>query len=138
MAYCTVQHIKDRKGEHKIAQLTGDATGGTVNEPTVEEAINSFAEKMDASIRKQHPGLPFDSSNKYLRDLNIEGAYLLLERDSERGWTDEYRSDWKLLESQLKDIATGLVELKTLEGEALEGFFSSKKRLFGRNSLSGV
>lgn len=140
MAYCTIEQLKERKGEKRIAELTGDPDGTTVSEAAANQALNEFAAKMDVSIRKQYPSLPFNEEHLYLNGLNIEGAYLILERDSQRGWTDHYRADWKLLLKELEAIAAGDVDLvDRTEEEAEEyedGFFRSNRRLFGRNSLS--
>jgi phage gp36-like protein len=141
MAYCTQTDITNRKGTKLIAELTGDPAGATINTGSVTLAINEMGEILDAAVRKRYPDLPFDSSNNLLKGLNVQGAYLILERDSRSGWDDDHREDWKLLMEQVRSIANGTLDLRTeteeQEEAAVEGFFSSKARLFGRNSLSG-
>jgi phage gp36-like protein len=141
MAYCSQSDITNRKGTELIAELTGDPVGVTINADSVTLAINEMGEILDAAVRKKYPDLPFDSSNSLLKGLNVQGAYLILERDSRSGWSDDHREDWKLLMKQVEAIANGMLDLRTeteeQEEAAVEGYFSSKTRLFGRNSLSG-
>lgn len=123
-----------------IAQLTGDPTGQSVDPAKVQLQINSFAAKMEAAIRMQYPDQPFGDEHLYLRELNVEGAYLQLERNSDRGWSEQYVKRYEMLEKELDKIAAGLKKLRSgSEAEIrkqTEGFFSSKPRLFHRNSLS--
>lgn len=141
MAYCNQTDITDRKGTARIAELTGDPDGETINAPRVAKAIEGFASRMDNAIRRQYPTLPFDESNAYLNGLNIEGAYLILERDKENGWSEDQRAEWKMILKDLEDIAKGLMDLKTETAEEIEeqaeGSFSTNGRLFNRNSLNG-
>jgi len=142
MPYCTEANITARKGTQRIAELTGDPSGATVDSAKVAAAIDEFAAKMDNAIRVEYPELPFDETNQYLNGLNVEGAYLLLERDKENGWSESQREEWKMLLDEIKMIAGGTVDLRTetddeIEAQA-EGTFSSNKRLFNRNSLNGV
>lgn len=141
MTYCSKEDLTSRKSVERIAELTGDPEGTTVNEAAVALVIAEFGERLDAAIRVRYPSLPFDATNKYLNGLNVEGAYLLLERDSDTGWSDDQREDWKMLLDELKSIAGGKIDLRTEteEEEAAQvvGYFSTNPRLFGRNSLSG-
>lgn len=140
-SYCSNQNIIDRKGLQRIAELTGDPQGETVNQARVTLVKEEFATRMNNAIRKSYPTLPFDETNAYLNGLNIEGAYLILERDKENGWSDDQRADWKLIMKDLEDIANGLMDLRTETddeiNEQAEGSFSTNGRLFNRNSLSG-
>lgn len=137
VTYCTQQDIEDRKGSEKLARLAGDPSGQTIDAARVSSAIEEFAADINAAVRKRYPDLPFDATHKLLNGLNIQGAWLLLVRDGDRGWTDDDRDEWKMLLQQLKDIATGLIDLRSdteeQEEEAAKGFFSSNRRLFGRN-----
>jgi phage gp36-like protein len=141
MAYCTQAHITDRKSTELIAELTGDPNGVTISSAAVTQAINEMSALIDAAVRVRYPDLPFDATNALLNGLCITGAYLILERDSRNGWSDDHREDWKLVQKALEQIASGKMDLRTetetQEEELLKGFFSSKPRLFGRNSLSG-
>ena len=136
MTYCTQTDITDRKGTEKIAKLTGDPSGAEIDSAKVTSAIEEFASKIDAAVRKNYPDLPFDSTHKLLNGLNIEGAYLLLERDG-RGWTDDKREEWKMIMKQVDDIAKGIIDLRSeteeQEEAMTEGFFSSNSRVFGRS-----
>jgi phage gp36-like protein len=142
MSYCTIQHITDRKGTRKIAELSGDNTGQAINEPRVQSQIDSFAERMNAALRHEYPKLGFGDEQLQLRDLNVEGAYLLLERDSDRGWTEEMIKQWKMLLDDLDKIADGRMKLQTLDDQSTkkktDGYFSSNRRLFRRNSLPNM
>ena len=140
MAFCTTQHIIDSKGSDVIAQLTGDPAGATVDTAKVQAQINSFASKMEAAIRVQYPDQPFGDEQLYLRELNVEGAYLQLERNSPRGWTDDHIKRYEMLEKELDKIANGMKKLRSVSESEIkkstDGFFSSKPRLFHRNSLA--
>lgn len=142
MSYCTQADLESRKSTKSIAELTGDADGETVDAAKVTRVIEDFAERMNNAIRVKYPALPFDSTNKFLNGLNVEGAYLLLEKDSYDGWTEENLSSWKLILADLNAIASGKIDLKTEtadeEDDHVEGTFSTRPRIFGRNSLNGV
>ncbi len=141
MAYCTQQDLEDRKGTEQIAQLTGDPTGQEVDAARVTLVINEFAARVDGALRRQYPEGTFDSSNALLNGLNVEGAFLLLAKDTELGWSEDHREDWKMLLKELDKIGDGTVDLRTeteeQEQEISEGYFSSRPRFFGRTSLSG-
>ncbi len=141
MAYCTQANITSRKGTELIAELTGDADGTTINAAAVTLAIEEMSALIDAAVRKIHPDLPFDETHALLNGLCITGSYLILERDSAGGWNEDLREDWKLIEKKLDQIASGKIDLRSEtedEAEAMvTGFFTSKPRLFGRNSLGG-
>ncbi|MDZ7802373.1 phage protein Gp36 family protein [Thiohalophilus sp.] len=139
MAYCNQQDIVDRKGSERLAELTGDSTGQSINAARVTKAINEFGNRIDNAVRVNYPKLPFDETNAFLNGLNIEGAYLILERDKELGWSEDQRADWKLLEKDLEKIAQGMYDLRTETEEEVEakGTFKSNPRLFNRNSLNG-
>jgi hypothetical protein len=51
------------------------------------------------------------------------------------------RKEWKMLLDDLQGIAEGKKELRTLDSRSIEkrtdGFFSSNRRIFARNSLQG-
>ena len=141
MPYCTEAQIISRKGTELIAELTGDSAGETVNSATVALAINEMSARIDAAVRKVHPDLPFDETHAYLNGLCITGSYLILERDSSSGFTEDLLELWKVTQRELDAIAAGKIDLRSeTEEEAEEmvvGSFSSKPRLFGRNSLGG-
>lgn len=134
--YCSQADLTGRKGTQRIAELTGDGSGQAVDSAKVTEAIEEFAGKINAAVRRQYQALPFDETNDLLNGLNIEGAYLLLVRDSDRGWTDADRKDWEMLKAEVRDIADGRSELRIetdVEADAMtEGYFSSNKQVFGR------
>lgn len=141
MAYCTQTDIINRKGTALIAELTGDPAGVTINSSSVTDAINEISAILDAAVRRKYPDLPFDSSNSLLKGLNLQGAYLILERDSLTGWSDDHREDWKLLMKQVEAIANGTLDLRTeteeQEEASVAGYFSANRRVFHRNFLSG-
>lgn len=141
MSFCTQTDLTNRKGTTAIAELTGDETGETVDAARVTLVINEFAERIQVALNKQYRGVEFDETNKFLNGLNIEGAYLLLEKDSYDGWSEQNREDWKLLMKDLENISSGKVDLKieTEEEEeaTIEGYFKSNRRVFNRNSLNG-
>lgn len=139
MGYCTQQDLEDRKSTRVIAELSGDPDGATVDAGKVNQAIEDFAARVDNALRVHYPDLPFDSDNKYLNRLNVDGAYLLLEKDTENGWSEDQRDDWKLLNQDLEMIAQGKIDLKSETEEEIEarGTFQTNPRLFGRNSLKG-
>lgn len=134
--YCTLQHLMDRKDEERLAKITGDGSGQTVDQMKVEGAIEDFAGYMNAELRKQYPDLPFDDTQSYLNGLNIQGAWLLLERDSDAGWSEGDREDWKMLMKQVEGLADADLRTETdEEQEAMtEGYFSSDRGVFGRNN----
>lgn len=142
MSYCTIADLTSRKGTRYIAQLTGDASGNTVDNTKAQLAIDTFAERMNTAIRRRYPDLPFDATNKYLNGLNVEGAYLLLNQDSPTGMDEGQRADWSNLLKELDRIGEGKVDLRSdtedEEEAATKGFFTANKRLFNRNSLNGV
>jgi len=142
MSFCTQTDLTNRKGTQAIAELTGDPEGLVVDAARVTLAINEFAERIQVALNKQYRNIAFDETNKFLNGLNIEGAYLLLEKDSYDGWSEENREDWKLLMKDIENIASGKIDLKieTEEEEdaTVEGYFSTNRRVFGRNSLNGV
>lgn len=139
MAYCTEQDLVDRKSTRVIAQVTGDSDGATIDSDKVTEAIDDFSARMDNALRVNYPSLPFDETNNFLNRLNVDGAYLLLKRDTANGWSEDHRDDWKMLNKDLEQIAQGKIDLISETEEELEarGTFTSNPRLFNRNSLSG-
>jgi len=142
MSFCTQTDLTNRKGVKVIAELTGDPDGETVNTARVTLAIDEFAERIQVNLNKQYRGVEFDETNKFLNGLNIEGAYLLLEKDAYDGWDEKNLEAWKLLLKDLEHIGSGKIDLKieTEEEEdaTVEGYFSTNRRVFGRNSLNGV
>jgi phage gp36-like protein len=137
MAYCNEQDIVDRKSARVIAELTGDPTGEIIDSEKVTGAIDDYAARINNAVRVKHPDLPFDETDKFLNRLNADGAYLLLERDTENGWSEDQRDDWKLLNQDLEMIAQGKIDLKseTAEEVTAKGTFKSNPRMFNRNSL---
>lgn len=136
--YCTQSDIEARKGTARLAKLTGDADGVTVDAARVTSAIEEMADTLNGAVRKHYPDLPFDGTHKLLNGLNIQGAWLLLVRDSDRGWSEDDREEWKMLKAQVDDIATGLTDLRSeteeQAEEMTEGYFSANDRVFGRCS----
>lgn len=140
MPFCSTEHILSAKGESKIAELTGDASGQEVDEEKVQEQIDNYGSIMESAIRRQYPDQPFGQEQRHLRSLNVQGAYLLLERESDRGWTEDHIKQYQMLEKELDKIADGLRKLDSPSSAEVkkktDGFFSSNKRLFNRNCLA--
>lgn len=141
MTYCNQTDITNRKSTELIAELTGDPDGLVINAASVTLAIEEMAEMLNAVVRRRYKDLPFDGTNKLLNGLNVQGAYLILERDSRTGWSDDHREDWKLMMKQVEAIGNGTLDLRTETEEQEEatvaGYFSTNRRVFGRNFLSG-
>lgn len=139
MGYCTQQDLENRKSTEVIAELTGDPDGETIDAAKVTAAIDDFASRIDNALRVNYDLADFDATNKFLNRLNVDGAYLILAKDTVNGWSEDERDDYKLLLKDLEAIAQGSIDLKSETEEELEarGTFQTNPRLFGRNSLSG-
>ena len=141
MSYTTQQEIEDRYGTERVAELTRDAQGQQVNADLLTDAIEEIAAKTDAALRVIDDPANFDQTNTLLRGLNTEGAYLLLVKWSEGGWTEDDREDFETIKDDLKAISAGRIILKNEtdqeKEDRLEGFFSSDPKLFGRKKTAG-
>jgi phage gp36-like protein len=144
MSYCTQADLTDRYGTERIAELTRDASGASVDSTLADDAIGSMTAKIDAALRVFNDPANYDNTNDLLNDLAIEGSYLLLVKWSPGGWADEEMQQWKMVQKQLDNIADDRIRLTSETEEQkedrIEGFFSSDKRLYNRpkNSLSDM
>jgi len=137
MSYTSTSNLTTRYGTSRIAELTGDSTGTTVNTTVVESAINGFAGLMDAALRKWYDLTELDSTNDFLNDLNTHGAYLQLMKWRELGFDEERRKEWDGLMKQIEFIASNKIDVLPKTGaeeqERVEGLFRANPRRFSRS-----
>lgn len=139
MAYCTTQDVIDEYGTKRIAQVTGDATGQTVNTTKADKAVSSYGDFIEQHVRMQHPDNPFDTAHTFLNGLNVEGAFLRLKKASPAGLDDKGIAAERRLDRILERIADGKLSLLDADDQAapeehditLSEAISSKERLFG-------
>lgn len=111
MAYCTTDDVLQAYDQSELAGITGDSQRSTVDESKVQDAIDDFGAYMEQHVRAQHPDNPFDTTNEFLNGLNVEGAFLTLQKRSPGGTDEETRQDLKRLDSVLMRIASGKLHL---------------------------
>jgi phage gp36-like protein len=141
MAYCTAQDVIDAYSREQIAEVTGDAQGQAVDRGQVERAVEDYGAQVEAHVRMQHPDDPFDVTNEYLNSLNVEGAFLLLQKRTTGGMEENLQDAEERLDGVLLRIAQGELELLDDEDEAeAEGrpdlraseLTRARPRVFGR------
>lgn len=141
MAYCTAQDVIDAYSREQIAEVTGDPEGAEVNEGQVQRAVEDYGAQVEAHVRMQHPDDPFDATNEYLNSLNVEGAFLLLQKRTTGGMEENLQDAEERLDEVLLRIAQGELELLDDEDEAeAEGrpdlraseLTRARPRVFGR------
>ena len=115
MAYCTAEHVQTAYGKEALSSVTGDAQKQQVDTQRLQEAINEYGAYMEQHVRSQHPDNPFDESHEFLRGLNIEGAWLTLQKRTPGGASEDVRKDLKRLDGVLMKIATGKIDLMDQE-----------------------
>ena len=111
MAYCTAQDVEDAYGTDLIARLTGDASGQTVDTNRVDVVVQTYAGYIDQHVQMQYD-LPVDDSNGFLKGLNIEGAFVALQKQSESGADEDLRASERRLDRILQSIANGDTRLE--------------------------
>lgn len=141
MAYCTAQDVIDAYSLEQIAEVTGDAQGAEVDEGQVQRAVDDYGAHVEAHVRMQHPDNPFSEKDEYLNSLNVEGAFLLLQKRTTGGMEENLQDAEERLDEVLLRIAQGELELLDDEDEAeAEGrpdlsaseLARARPRVFGR------
>jgi len=111
MAYCTQDHVLTAYGQEQISSVTGDPLKETVDTEKLSEAIKEYGAYIQQHVRSQHPDDPFDENHEFLRSLNIEGAFLTLQKRTPGGTSEEVRKDLQRLDGILMKVATGQIDL---------------------------
>lgn len=127
--YCSTAQLEAKYGADRIGQFQGDA----------QDAIDAFASKINSRLRIHFPELPFDETNEYLNQLNLEGAYVELERTKPTGLSEIRQKDADRLDKELDRVASRQVDPGDFaeghdEEEESVGFFEANTRLFGRRT----
>lgn len=111
MAYCTPDDVEEAYTTQTIAELTGDAQGQSVDTEKVQRAIDTYGAHMEMHLRMQHPDNPFDIDNQYLNALNVEGAYIELQKKTPGGLDEQLQRAEKRLDDILMRIAAGQMQI---------------------------
>jgi len=111
MAYCTDDHVLTAYGSEQLSSVTGDPHKQRVDTDKLSEAIDEYAAYIRQHVRSQHPDDPFDESHEFLRGLNVEGAFLTLQKRTPGGTSEQVRKDLQRLDKILMQIATGQIDL---------------------------
>lgn len=111
MAYCTAQDVQDAYPNDELASITGDADRTSIDTGKIEEAVDDYGAYMVRHVRMQHPDNPFDGSDEFLNGLNVEGAYLTLQKRTPGGGGEQVRNDLDRLDKILMRIATKDLDL---------------------------
>ena len=111
MAYCTKDHVLTAYGQEQVASVTGDPAKQQTDTDKLEAAIEEYGSYMEQHVRSQHPDNPFDEEHDFLRGLNVEGAWLTLQKRTPGGASEDVRKDLKRLDGVLMQVATGQIDL---------------------------
>lgn len=130
--YCSQADIENRYRTDKLAELTGDAEGQTVNAVEVEKAIMDYASTMNAYLRLRFSDLNELVGHPLLNAMNVEGAWLKLKSWQPQGLSEEDKLAWDRLKKQLEWVSQGSLFLNAEQMESEKGKFSANPRLFGR------
>ncbi len=146
MDYCTQSNVTERYGTARIAQLTGDKTGTTIDETKLAGFIADVSVVFDGYVGKQCD-LPFDADKipGVLRKLAIEEVFFELKKSSISGSNAVSESLQKIHENTMKilrEIARGEFTLGIIDEDSGERVakprptvaFRSNRRLFGRDA----
>lgn len=120
-AYCTAQDVIDAYSLEQMAEVTGDAGGETVNEAQVERAVRDYGAHVTAHVRMQYPSDPFGASHEYLNSLNVEGAFLLMQKRTTGGMEENLQDAEERLDDILLKIAEGQLDLHALSDDEATG-----------------
>jgi phage gp36-like protein len=140
MSYCTASDITLKYTTYRIAQLSGDPLGVTVNTQVVEQAIAFATALMKPFVRKYERDrevvAPFTAAQETLNSLCVELAYYELLKRSPVGLTEEDNRQINRLMDLLKAIANGEVELQDVSvnpaPEITQSAWSGRARIFNR------
>lgn len=141
MSYCTLEDLTGAYGEKRVAQLTGDPNGTTVDADTAEASIANAAREIETAVIAQYGESLAEAGIAYLKQLNVEGAFLALQAKTAGGLGDRDatgRLDLKRWDERVDAIASGERRLRPEPDEDEDGVqdttttFTSKPRLFGR------
>lgn len=111
MAYCTQDDVKTAYGKEELSSVTGDPAKTQVDTDRLQDAIDHYGDYMEQHVRAQHPDDPFDTSHDFLNGLNVEGAWLTLNKRTPGMGGDGVRSDLQRLDTVLMRIATAKINL---------------------------
>ena len=143
MAYCTPTDIIDAYSATQVAQATGDSEGDTVNTDRLTKAVDDYGAHMEMHVRMQHPDNPFGTDHDFLQQMNVEGAFLLLQKRGPMGLSERQQEAEKRLDTVLLRIAEGKVVLQddddqsTADGRPslnADEMVQTSPRLFGRRA----
>lgn len=126
MPYCTAQDVEDAYGTDLIARLTGDASGQAVDTARVDVVVQTYAGYIDQHVQMQYD-LPVDDANGFLKGINIEGAFIALQKQSESGADEDLRASERRLDRILQSIANGDTRLEP-EGLDTESMIDAPTR----------
>jgi len=118
MAYCTPQHVKDAYSMEQVAEVTGDSEGQTVDDDALDQAVTDYGAYIETHVRMQHADNPFGNDHDFLRSLNIEGSFLLLNKRQPAGLTEEQADAEERLDDILLRIAEGELTLMNKADQA--------------------
>ena len=141
MAFCTAADVEATYDARPLAQLTGDPAGVQVDAEALDVAVDAFATVIAPYVRERYGDTDFGVAEPTLNAMNVEGAYLELQKRKALGLSAEQRQDYAHLLSRLRDVAAGRMSL-VMPGDAdaqdpaaelsAEGQFWAPQRQFGR------
>lgn len=143
MAYCTPDDVIDAYSATQVAQATGDSEGDTVDTERLTKAVEDYGAHIEMHVRMQHPDNPFGTDHEFLQQINVEGAFLLLQKRGPMGLSERQQDAEKRLDTVLLRISEGKVVLQNDEAQSTadsrpslnaEDMVQTSRRLFGRRA----
>lgn len=143
MAYCTPADIIDAYSATQVAQATGDSEGDTVDSDRLAKAVDDYGAHMEMHVRMQHPDNPFGTDHDFLQQMNVEGAFLLLQKRGPMGLSERQQEAEQRLDRMLLRVAQGKVVLQDDDAQSTaesrpdlnaDEMVQTSRRLFGRRA----
>ncbi len=139
--YCTPDDVITSLGAPRVAELTGDRNGGTVDQGRLERAVVAATARIRTAVLMHHT-TDLDGRSEYLAELAVAGAELMLQARSAGGLggkESSARLDMEQWVTDVKAIASGDVALEDPEDADGDGepdeereTFRGAERLFTR------
>ena len=142
MAYCIIADLELIYTATKLAEVSGDPTGQTIDDDRVQKAIDDFAALMKGYIDVQYAGITIGAADPILNPINSEGAWIYLWKACTGLLDDCYQEMLDRLLKSLKAISKGELLLNVVPPEesplALnpEETFKGNPRQMGRRQWS--
>lgn len=111
--YCTAAAVILSLGQPRVAELTGDRNGGTVDQGRLERAVVAATSRIRTAVLMHHT-TDLDGRSEYLTELAVAGAELMLQARAAGGLggkDSSARLDMEAWVEDVKAIASGTVTL---------------------------